>query len=331
MYNPQVQKQARIEAEVSQEYWQAHGDLLRLWQANGDIIPARERLRAARRAYDEIVLKIVTRSVPEITPDPPKDESKGNVPRAATHRFKDKDFCVFCEQLRDVTSDHVPPDCFFPDQSGLNLLTVPACEECNRSWAEYGEYARVVFLSLGIKGGNASALALKDKAIRSIEINANSTTHPLAQMRQTMQPSTAVDEEKWTLFCEPTGAPNIAIYQVDTHSLGIFFGKLVRALFFRETGKRLHGDWAVTYDPVSAGVPGVPTAPHHQNRMTGAQRLLTNIFSCGRRDKIGDVFDYAAFLPDADPRSSFWAFSFYESFMAVAATQHRSACKTSAY
>jgi hypothetical protein len=81
------QNRARHLADISKEYWEAQADLLRIFQQKGDIIPARNRLRAARAVYDSVFRKVA----PPVVARPQKNESKSNVSRAATHRFKDKD------------------------------------------------------------------------------------------------------------------------------------------------------------------------------------------------------------------------------------------------
>ena len=43
----------------------------------------------------------------------------------------DKELCVYCNSRFAETQDHVPPKGFFPQPRPSNLITVPACKECN--------------------------------------------------------------------------------------------------------------------------------------------------------------------------------------------------------
>jgi hypothetical protein len=44
-----------------------------------------------------------------------------------------------------TTNDHVPPDQMFPDPKPSNLITVPACSECNKSFQKDEDYFRGLF------------------------------------------------------------------------------------------------------------------------------------------------------------------------------------------
>lgn len=48
--------------------------------------------------------------------------------------------CVYCGEAHASTNDHVPPKCLFPKPRPSNLVTVPACEACNRRASLDEEY-----------------------------------------------------------------------------------------------------------------------------------------------------------------------------------------------
>src|SRR5713101_6317270 len=50
--------------------------------------------------------------------------------------------CFLCESLAD-TRDHIPPRGFFPVVPD-NIVTVPACLQCNQSYSKDEEYFRTV-------------------------------------------------------------------------------------------------------------------------------------------------------------------------------------------
>jgi len=55
--------------------------------------------------------------------------------------------CYCCGSNFGVEDDHIPPRSFFPDGDlpGVNLITVPACKECNRRWTTDAESFRAYF------------------------------------------------------------------------------------------------------------------------------------------------------------------------------------------
>jgi 5-methylcytosine-specific restriction endonuclease McrA len=42
-----------------------------------------------------------------------------------------KGLCVYCGERPAATRDHVIPKCLFDPPLPANMVTVPACEECN--------------------------------------------------------------------------------------------------------------------------------------------------------------------------------------------------------
>ena len=51
--------------------------------------------------------------------------------------------CAYCGKLAICESEHVFPDCLYPaskSNSKVQRLTVPACQDCNRSWSNDEEH-----------------------------------------------------------------------------------------------------------------------------------------------------------------------------------------------
>lgn len=51
--------------------------------------------------------------------------------------------CVYCGAKDDLTRDHVPPRNLFIKPYPPNLVTVPACKNCNESYSLDDEYFRI--------------------------------------------------------------------------------------------------------------------------------------------------------------------------------------------
>lgn len=51
--------------------------------------------------------------------------------------------CTYCGSDQKLTSDHVPPKNLFPKPLPDNMLTVPACEKCNKGFERDDNYFRM--------------------------------------------------------------------------------------------------------------------------------------------------------------------------------------------
>jgi hypothetical protein len=71
--------------------------------------------------------------------------------------------CAFCRKTVDVaTADHVPPRGLFGKNPNYNLITVPACRECNNSTSKDDEHFR--FLALDIEASDVPAAQQANEA-----------------------------------------------------------------------------------------------------------------------------------------------------------------------
>lgn len=52
--------------------------------------------------------------------------------------------CIYCGETDDITKDHIPPKCLFPNPRPNNLITVPSCKKCNSGFSFDDEYFRLV-------------------------------------------------------------------------------------------------------------------------------------------------------------------------------------------
>jgi hypothetical protein len=59
----------------------------------------------------------------------------------------EKMLCCLCGERFATTRDHIPPRCIFPIPRPADVITVPACEECNKSTSQLDEEFRV-FINL---------------------------------------------------------------------------------------------------------------------------------------------------------------------------------------
>jgi HNH endonuclease len=76
---------------------------------------------------------------------------------------KRRGICAYCGRKRNLTDDHVPPRSWLGQPSPPNLITVPACYECNRGFQKNDDYTRtVVALDLRAQQNAAAVSHLPD-------------------------------------------------------------------------------------------------------------------------------------------------------------------------
>ena len=82
-----------------------------------------------------------------------------------------KGICVYCGKLKEITKDHVPPECFFPKPKPSNLITVPSCVECNRGAGKDEEFFLATFMFSEVGVTEAGKMLWNEKLHRMYEKN----------------------------------------------------------------------------------------------------------------------------------------------------------------
>ncbi len=207
--------------------------------------------------------------------------------------------CYACEKVA-TTVEHVPARSFFPKHLRKNLITVPSCAEHNNALAQDVEYVRnIVSLMFATnETGNEHFVA---KVLPSY-------AHSPALASRTFQDLRAV-----TLNGEPTGIFSVDLKRVDRVMTGI-----VRALHFRDTGKKVES-WAI-----------IPASMLHRPETTMEAKLrwlrLLDLFDSisltERHVENLEVFRYASASNPSDTVGVIWYYRliFYDGFVVKAFT-----------
>lgn len=81
----------------------------------------------------------------------------------------DREGCIYCGTDRDITVDHVPPKLLLAQPYPANLITVPACFQCNQSFQKDDEYLRTM-LCIDVRAqGNTVAQSNLPAVLRSLQ------------------------------------------------------------------------------------------------------------------------------------------------------------------
>ena len=74
--------------------------------------------------------------------------------------------CYLCGTDQEITADHIPPENLFPPPKPTNLITVPCCAKCNKSYSLDDEAFRV-FASSVIQRSHTGAWIWRNKVVGS--------------------------------------------------------------------------------------------------------------------------------------------------------------------
>jgi hypothetical protein len=217
---------------------------------------------------------------------------------------KKRGLCAYCGREKKLTADHVPPKLLLEQPFPLNLLTVPACHDCNSGFKKDDEYTRTV-LALDIRANwNYAAQSNLSAIVRSLQRpNARGFSEYLSQQSHQMR------------IVAPSGTPitSIEIDKQRTNASGLH---ILRGLYFHETGKRLtalsHPDLRI------ASMSGLTAEDPEMLTIARAFRL----FSDHRSGEMGTAFSYAVAFGDG---VSVWLMLLYEYFFWVASIDERDA------
>jgi hypothetical protein len=141
--------------------------------------------------------------------------------------------CAYCGE-KPVTVDHVPPKLMLEEPYPPNLVTVPACESCNKKFMKDDEYARTVIALDFRAAGNAAAQSRLPKIFRSLQ-------YPEAKkfseyLKRQLKP---------TDFVDANGNPLGIRAEVDVARIDATGERFGRGIYYHLTGTRVPEEWQV--------------------------------------------------------------------------------------
>ncbi|OGC78197.1 MAG: hypothetical protein A2Z27_01065 [candidate division Zixibacteria bacterium RBG_16_50_21] len=141
---------------------------------------------------------------------------------------EDTEECYLCGKKDISTRDHIPPKGLFLSPAPSNLITVPSCESCNKSYELDDEYLRV-FLS-SRPNRNTIAKQIWDEKV------VGKTFRRSPKLREVLSRTIRTSE-----LHTPAGIYIGKLYSVDWlgKRLRREFERIVRGLYLHEMGLRL--------------------------------------------------------------------------------------------
>jgi hypothetical protein len=222
------------------------------------------------------------------------------------------ELCIYCQTNPQETADHVPPKGLFKEPRPSNLITVPACFQCNNSFGADDDY----FLNLALEWGaseTSDGKGVVDKRLRSMKRK---------EGRSVWKPF--FDKFKAVEVYSPGGLylANSFACSLDTARLIRTVNRIIRGLYFEVTKTPLPaGDYTRSmlfshyvekHKDESEAMEFIPFIPQLPGRVIGE-----------------GTFEFRYCLLDQDCYSSFWYLEFYRRFGFVGTTGNQDEAKTS--
>lgn len=199
--------------------------------------------------------------------------------------------CVICGERAAVTRDHVPPKNLFPKPRPNDLVTVPACSECNNgSSVEDEDFRTYLSFQIGLQSHLTEKLWF-DGAKKSLERRKSLQQQIIASLRPIMV------ETK-------TGITSETAFEVPERVYVRVFERVVRGLYFHHFKKILGKEVPISISPL-VGIDD------------NSLKLLEEIPVAA----IGDpAFVYKYAVASDDENSSLWVMQLYEAHWIEAVT-----------
>lgn len=200
--------------------------------------------------------------------------------------------CAICGEREATTKDHVPPKAIFPKPRPSNLITVPACHECNNGASDNDDLFKV-YLSMHAADNNEIAKQLfQDKTYRTLKRNQNL----LGKIRRESKKLNIVSDRG--SIETRTGV----LWDSDAHDAVI--ERIIRGLYFHHVGHPVPKDSDLSVQWLSK----IP------DELLPKLHLFNEV-------RIGnEQFIYKYVVYPEDPRHSIWLFEFYGAHWASGVT-----------
>lgn len=200
--------------------------------------------------------------------------------------------CVYCGEVKEVTRDHVIPECLFKRPYPKNLITVPVCHKCNNAKSKNDDYLRD-FITTDIYG-NQSPIAqeiFRDKVVRSCRSNRSLMTREFL--------SKAHLEPFYTKSGIYLG--DFPSARVDSKRIKTIFSMIARGLFYDHRRQRIPDDYVFE------------VFRYHPWDFKDVWENFKQMHLNGSRI-LGDVFGCRYISAEEDSPTTLWLMWFYRTF-----------------
>jgi hypothetical protein len=211
------------------------------------------------------------------------------------------EICYICGKPAE-TRDHVPPKAIFPDPRPTDLITVPACEQCNHKFSLDDEYFRWFITTTNSEQPLVKQLVDK-RVIRRFRKKPALLHHLMSQ-------AIKVDIfSEGGIFLKQAPA-----FKYERSRIQKVIEKIVRGLYRHEQGYVLTNSYTVKKFILYPPPPNKQPPPPNEKLREAFLSLPLNTVSDGR------VFAYRYWIAPQDVGISCWLLQFFERTLIMAMT-----------
>jgi hypothetical protein len=207
--------------------------------------------------------------------------------------------CIYCGQIAERHDDHVPPDCLFPKPKPASFITVPCCQPCNKGFEKDDEHFKT-----------SIALCIDAQDDPRFQQIIDSSVRALSQKDRGAKRALVLGDTQKVMARGSAGLylPTLT-FTVDVNRFKRFGQRLVKGLYYAETGKRL---------PDSCEIETLI------NDVPFDLDLMNDLLSQPAKVIDDTVFAYRCRIDAVEPLRSAWILAFYRRFYIAGRTNTES-------
>lgn len=208
--------------------------------------------------------------------------------------FAQKSPCIYCGATASSTADHIPPKNLFPKPRPSNLISVPACDDCNHGFSKDDEYFRLALTSRRDLEDQPAVKRLNDEVLSGL-------SRPESEgFRQSFFNSTRTVDE---VLADGTLRPKMQ-FQRDFDRLSKVALRIVKGLFYHEFKGIMPSGRMDVFDDVGFAFDSMqPIFP--------LQSVLKTLREEPVRIIHEEVFEYCFASVDGAPETIVWQLTFF--------------------
>lgn len=211
---------------------------------------------------------------------------------------RNEEICLWCNSQPADTRDHAPPESWFPAPRPSTLVTVRACEECNRDWRDDADATRTDLLTHRTADRNLAAKPVQGAAMRAIAKSQGGSEMDKV-LRRPIQKIWRPNEEgelEEVFQVERTTEDTLRFHRVAR--------RVIAALAYRKMQLRFDFSLLLTL-PLA----DIDYAAHP--RLDQLREYLHIVAHEEPRIIAPDIFEYRYWLSPDDPATSLWLLQFF--------------------
>jgi hypothetical protein len=219
--------------------------------------------------------------------------------------------CRICGERSAIDKDHIPPKNLFALADRINLLRIPACEECNSQYSKDDEYfKRILLMSAKIENETPSIIELREHLTRSFNNPKQSKFN--IRFAKSISIKNIFTSSGLYLGREP-------VYFADYDRLNKILDKIIRGLFYYHERKILQKDYLIKSFTEEDLLKSSLKARESVRKTIIAPLNSTILNELGK-----NTFKYRFRLTNLDKREGAWMLNFYSKITFLSIVLHKS-------